>query len=389
MACRAAGRFAPPPPPPLAPGAGGVIVAGIALCLVSVILLALGVAVQKYALTFINPSRRLSDLSGWCRRLPACATRAHAANAVWLAGLVTYFLGNGVFVVALAYTPASLAAALMATIVVVNALFSRCMLRETLKRCDYHGGALIMAGIAVTAWYAPSEVVSYDAPSVVALFSPTQNFSGFAYFLLLFFCTLALASLVLFHEASLRRTASSASPAEPASPAFGPESPASAQRQRQRSIQSIEAEGLAADFELAGAGHACGAPGGGALGGSCALGSDPGVVTAWASGGAGDGAAGTCELGSRGGGGAGRGGRKPGRSPAEHSPRAALCAPAAGIEKRTKVRVYISIYLTSYAYLSKSISTYVYWYIFAYIYVCIFMYLYLLIYTYICINMHI
>lgn len=179
-----------------------LLIAGIALCLVSVVLLALGVALQKMALTVMSATRLLSDSMGGCRLLPGCATRVRTASATWLGGLFIYFLGNGVFVVALSVTPASLAAALMALIVVVNALLSRFMLRETLKRCDYHGGALITSGIALTAWYAPSEVITYDAPAIASLFSPFENPAGCGYFLLLGACTLALAVLVLTYEAA-------------------------------------------------------------------------------------------------------------------------------------------------------------------------------------------
>lgn len=169
-----------PPPPPLAPagedGSGGAI--GIALCLLSVLLLAIGITIQKYALTFIEPHVLLGDCCG-TQSIRGPLARVPRTHAVWLAGLTVYFGGNGVFVLALAFTPASLAAALMATIVVANAALSRCVLHEELRRCDYHGGALILGGIAVTGWYAPAEVVSYDAPALARLLSPTSNPFGF------------------------------------------------------------------------------------------------------------------------------------------------------------------------------------------------------------------
>ena len=64
--------------------------------------------------------------------------------------------------------PASLCAALMATVVVANALISRALLKEKLERCDYHGGALIMIGISVTASFAES------ISSLLAIVPPLQ-----------------------------------------------------------------------------------------------------------------------------------------------------------------------------------------------------------------------
>ena len=42
---------------------------------------------------------------------------------------------------------------------------------ETLQRCDYHGGALILAGIAVASVHAPHVTIAYDAREVTALIS--------------------------------------------------------------------------------------------------------------------------------------------------------------------------------------------------------------------------
>ncbi|EOD25279.1 hypothetical protein EMIHUDRAFT_457606, partial [Emiliania huxleyi CCMP1516] len=182
-------------------GSGGAI--GIALCLLSVLLLAIGITIQKYALTFIEPHVLLGDCCG-TQSIRGPLARVPRTHAIWLAGLTVYFGGNGVFVLALAFTPASLAAALMATIVVANAALSRCVLHEELRRCDYHGGALILGGIAVTGWYAPAEVVSYDAPALARLLSPTSNPFGFGYLLVLVLSVTALAVLVVRHEAAHR-----------------------------------------------------------------------------------------------------------------------------------------------------------------------------------------
>jgi drug/metabolite transporter (DMT)-like permease len=119
-------------------------------------------------------------------------------NAVWLCGLVTYFLGNVFFFAALSFAPASLCAALLATVVVVNAIFARAILKERLQRCDYHGAALIGAGIALAAANAPYVTVSYDAEQVTHLWADARSV---VYFSTLFVLIVALALLVHRHEA--------------------------------------------------------------------------------------------------------------------------------------------------------------------------------------------
>ena len=135
-----------PPAPPLMPGSIDAdheqedpqwVILGVVLCEVAVVMIALGSDLQRYALTVVPPERRCGPCS--------------CSNTLWFVGLLIYFSGNGVFVAALGLAPASLCAALIATVVVANALISRVLLKETLSRCDYHGGALIMVGIALTA----------------------------------------------------------------------------------------------------------------------------------------------------------------------------------------------------------------------------------------------
>ena len=123
-----------PSPPNAAVQGGDTVVLGIVLCELAVTLIALGANIQRYGLTVVDPQRRFL-----CR---GCS----CANTVWFAGLATYFLGNILFFGALSLAPASLCAALLATVVVVNAALSRLILKEKLQRCDYHGGALIVAG---------------------------------------------------------------------------------------------------------------------------------------------------------------------------------------------------------------------------------------------------
>lgn len=181
-----------PPAPPLTPGSTDAdheqtnaqwVVLGVVLCEVAVVMIALGSDLQRYALTMVVPERRCGPFS--------------CSNTLWFVGLIIYFCGNGVFVAALGLAPASLCAALIATVVVANALISRVLLKETLARCDYHGGALIMAGIALTAAFAPYTSVEYTAAAIDDLIAHPV---GKAYLGVLCTFCLLLMLLVLYHE---------------------------------------------------------------------------------------------------------------------------------------------------------------------------------------------
>ena len=210
-----------PPAPPLTPGSADAdhqqtsaqwVVLGVVLCEVAVVMIALGSDLQRYALTMVAPERRCGPFS--------------CSNTLWFVGLIIYFSGNGVFVAALGLAPASLCAALIATVVVANALISRALLKETLARCDYHGGALIMGGIALTAAFAPYTSVEYSANAIDALIAHPV---GQAYLgVICTFCLLMML-LVLYHERKERQQARehTTAPAPAPSPAPSP-SPAAA-----------------------------------------------------------------------------------------------------------------------------------------------------------------
>ena len=161
-----------PPPPPSAPDSGqSFVFYGVLLCEVAVFMIAMGSDLQKFALTMVPKSRR-------------CLCGLPCDASLWILGLVTYFGGNMVYTVALAFAPASLCAALMATVVVANALISRVLLKERLQRCDYHGGVCIMGGIALTAAYAPYVTVEYSAVDIGGLI---LNAGGLLYIIFLVF----------------------------------------------------------------------------------------------------------------------------------------------------------------------------------------------------------
>ena len=209
-----------PPAPPLTPGSADAdhqqtsaqwVVLGVVLCEVAVVMLALGSDLQRYALTMVAPERRCGPFS--------------CSNTLWFVGLIIYFSGNGVFVAALGLAPASLCAALIATVVVANALISRALLKETLARCDYHGGALIMGGIALTAAFAPYTSVEYSASAIDDLIAHPV---GQAYLgVICTFCLLMML-LVLYHERKERQQEREHTSAPAPAPAPSPAPSASA-----------------------------------------------------------------------------------------------------------------------------------------------------------------
>ena len=81
--------------------------------------------------------------------------------------------------------------------VVINAIIARVLLKERLQRCDYHGGALICSGIAVTANFAPYVTKSYNAREISALVADPY---GALYAAILLFVAIILSCLVFYHE---------------------------------------------------------------------------------------------------------------------------------------------------------------------------------------------
>ena len=190
MSCSTGGQaYLPPPPPPSSKDEQWLMLLGILLCELAVGMITLGSSVQRYALIMIDPKRR-----NWC----GCSW----STTVWAMGLATYFGGNVVFTCALAFAPASLCAALMATVVVANALISRVLLHERLARCDVHGGLLIMGGIALAASFAPYEPVEYNGADLADLYASAGSI---VYLTLLAGAVVGLGALIISHERSEER----------------------------------------------------------------------------------------------------------------------------------------------------------------------------------------
>jgi hypothetical protein len=213
------GEADPSPPSAPLPSESDWVFIGILLCEGAVSMIALGANIQRYGLVRVAPDRRLGIIRremprriAQPHRVPPCndcicclqplglsaAPRAffllRLSTAVWLCGLLAYSSGNVLFLLALGFAPASLCSALLATVVVVNAVIARVLLKEQLQRCDWHGGLLISIGIAITAANAPYETVEFDAVQVAALFSDPY---GAVYTALLILIALCLGGLVL------------------------------------------------------------------------------------------------------------------------------------------------------------------------------------------------
>ena len=137
------------------------------MCEVAVTFIALGANIQRYGLTVVAPERKIGCFK--------------TSNLVWFGGLVTYFFGNVVFFGALSLAPASLCGALLPTVVVLNPIIARILLKEEMKRCDYHGCALVTGGMVLIACYAPYVTILHDAHDLATLFTDVYGalYTGF------------------------------------------------------------------------------------------------------------------------------------------------------------------------------------------------------------------
>ena len=165
-----ASAFFPPPPPPSDEGPGWLAL-GVILALLSVSLLTLGTNVQRYGLSVVMARGSCCGARGPVGCM-SCST------AVWAGGWLIYVCGNGVYTFAVTLAPATLCSALLGTAVVWNAGISRLLLGERLSVCDYHGGVLIMGGIALSQVFGPTDSIEHTAPQFAELF---QSAAGLVY----------------------------------------------------------------------------------------------------------------------------------------------------------------------------------------------------------------
>ena len=157
---------------------------GLLLCLLATACIALGSNFQRYGLVVVEPK---GERCG-------CISRGYA---VWAGGWGIYLLGNLFYTYAVTLAPATLCSALMGTIVVWNGIIARILLGEKLAVCDYHGGFLILVGIALAQTWGPSRSDDHDAIQLIALFHEPM---GILYLLCTTVMLIALVSLLIWHE---------------------------------------------------------------------------------------------------------------------------------------------------------------------------------------------
>ena len=157
---------------------------GLLLCLLATACIALGSNFQRYGLVVVEPK---GERCG-------CISRGYA---VWAGGWGIYLLGNLFYTYAVTLAPATLCSALMGTIVVWNGIIARVLLGEKLAVCDYHGGFLILVGIALAQTWGPSRSDDHDAIQLIALFHEPM---GILYLLCTTVMLIALVSLLIWHE---------------------------------------------------------------------------------------------------------------------------------------------------------------------------------------------
>lgn len=164
--------------------AKALVYLGVALVLVAVLLIAVGANIQRLALQTVPREKRV------CRFLSA-------RSLLWFVGLSIYFFANVLYTFGLVYAPASLCATLMAAIIPLNAMTSRCILGEVLELVDVQGGLCITAGISLAAWAAPYTTDSYTAAELRRLFVTSGSIG-----VLVGLCAIliALAIAILCHE---------------------------------------------------------------------------------------------------------------------------------------------------------------------------------------------
>ena len=186
---------APGPSPGPAPLESGAVAVGIVLAVAASFGIALGTNIQRLGLAVVGPRGERCSCAG----RDCCVSRG---TFVWGCGWLVYGFGGGVcYTIAVAFAPATLCAALLCTIVIFNGVISRLLLGEELRAHDYHGGVLILSGIALSQAFGPTSNVDMTAPELLE----TLGKLGSAMILVLMsVATLALAAIILLDEAKRR-----------------------------------------------------------------------------------------------------------------------------------------------------------------------------------------
>ena len=157
---------------------------GLLMCLSATGCIALGSNFQRYGLVVVEPK------GGRC----GCISRGYA---VWGGGWGIYLTGNMLYTYAVTLAPATLCSALMGTIVVWNGIIARVLLGERLMVCDYHGGFLILVGIAIAQAWGPTKSDDHNGEQLASLFyEPT----AIVYLVCTTTLLICLTTLLVWHE---------------------------------------------------------------------------------------------------------------------------------------------------------------------------------------------
>ncbi|CAE8731968.1 unnamed protein product [Polarella glacialis] len=159
---------------------------GVALTLMGAASLALGMVLQRYALSF--PEERV-PLFGvrWPRLL------------VWFLGLVVYGVANAFYAMALPMGPFSLLAAVFTTLLIFNMIFARLLLREELTIPKVGGSLTILVGVCLCLVSSPADVQTEFTPEQVAELASSPQGS---FFIVALLCVVlaAVISILVFER---------------------------------------------------------------------------------------------------------------------------------------------------------------------------------------------
>lgn len=115
----------------------GIQPAVLALIIVTIVLLALGQVLFKFAATGINPSHPRTFLSFWL-----------------VAALVTYGIATALWLLVLSRVPLSLAFPFYGLVFILVPILAWVVLKEPIKLPVILGGLLILSGVVVSSWSA-------------------------------------------------------------------------------------------------------------------------------------------------------------------------------------------------------------------------------------------
>eukprot|EP00966_Prymnesium_polylepis_P234137 5415653-Prymnesium_polylepis.1 len=170
--------LAPPAAPPSSPDSTSAAqyAVGMAFAVVSGLLVAYAMVVQRYALSFQSdegPPGQPALIPFWGRKIRPLF--------VWVIGLFIYGIGSGAtYSVAGLLIPLSLLSALFVTLLVFNLPISKAVLGETPTLAKKAGAGVVLLGCAICAVGAPTDSkTEFTSDEVADLFSNTVGAAWF------------------------------------------------------------------------------------------------------------------------------------------------------------------------------------------------------------------